>query len=119
MDVRLLVEAILKFKICEGNDDGVLINSVKDLLEYGKGQGPFSGYKVDKVKLNKYTEVIVPPHWDDKGKVLTFYAIIGWMHEVDTLTRVTATFDDVNAKILINSEILEKPIFSEMPGIMY
>ena len=91
----------------------------EDILSYEKDDPP--GYVVNKEKLARHKRSIDKPRWESRGssQILTFYILWGWMHDVQELSKVTASFDRSSANVSIKKEILESKIFDEVPDIIY
>ena len=93
-----------------------------DILSYEKDdQSDSPGYVVNKQKLARHKRSIDKPRWENRGSPqnLTFYMLWGWMHDVQELSKVTASFDHSSANVSIKKEILESKIFDEVPDIEY
>lgn len=118
---QTVAEVLILCQIPERQVFSDLVNSIQDVLDYEKGKDSIEGYVVDKEKLRKYKDTIVPPHWEDKEKTedLVFFVLSGWMHKTKNLIRIIATFDKYSPSLTIRKEILEDNIFKEIPDIKY
>lgn len=67
--------------------------------------------------INKYHDYQFPMVIDENDLSCTFYIISGWMHEIDTLQKITISVK--NDTIEYHNELLEKDIYDNIPLIAY
>jgi hypothetical protein len=116
LDPERLAKAFLLCKVREGNTRYPLVKDVRDILDYET-----KGYTVDREKLHRYRNTITAPHWEaqDGKKDLVFFALSGWMYRVETLVKITASFDKSSANIKLIKTPVEETVFKKLPNIIY
>jgi hypothetical protein len=119
IDPEALARVLILCKLPKGGAHADLMKTSEDILSYEKDDPP--GYVVNKEKLARHKRSIDKPRWESRGssQILTFYILWGWMHDVQELSKVTASFDRSSANVSIKKEILESKIFDEVPDIIY
>jgi len=116
-----LAMALILCKISYGQTNYFPVNNIQDISDYEKDESAFGEYVVDHEKIEKHKDVIASPHWEDKGKTkdLVFYVLSGWMHEINTLLKITASFDKQSSYIEIKKEVVQDKVFKQTPYMMY
>ncbi|HEY1267682.1 MAG TPA: hypothetical protein VGH16_10530 [Candidatus Binatia bacterium] len=122
IDPEVMAHVLILCKLSKGAVHADLVKTSGDILSYEKDdQSDSSGYVVNKEKLARHKRNIDKPRWESRGsrQILTFYILWGWMHDVQELSKVTASFDRSSANVSIDKEILESKIFDEVPDVIY
>lgn len=118
---KTLAIALILCKISHGQTNYFPVNNIRDISDYGKDGSAFGEYVVDRKKRKKYRKILASPRWEDKDKTkdLVFYVLSGWMHEMNTLLKITASFDKQSSYIEIKKEVVEDKVFKQTPDMIY
>ncbi len=122
IDPADLAQVLILCKLSRGATQAHLITSASDILGYEKNDRDHPrGYIVNKANLYNYGTSIVAPHWEDRArsKDLVFFVLSGWMHDMQELSKITASFDRASAKLSISKQVIEPKVFEKVPSIDY